>query len=66
MSGAKAGHFSALASSISGRETETNFVSAQLLFICGLAICMGVLRWFVIQNKTDGASIAVRHSFPKG
>jgi hypothetical protein len=24
-----------------------------------------VLRWYVIQKQTDGASIAVRHSFPK-
>ena len=41
-------------------------LAAQLLFICRLAICADVLRWFVIQKQTDGASIAVRHSLPKG
>ena len=43
------------------RGVNVAFVAAQLLFICRLAICVGVLRWFVIQKQTDGASIAVRH-----
>src|SRR4029079_16236380 len=57
-----------------GKSTETHgprrqealkTSAAQLLFICRLVIRVGVLRWFVIQKQTDGASIAVRHSFPK-